>query len=127
MPIDGTDIICSISVIGRKLHFSIDIDLNTLPQMNQYNNQATLDSFKLIDSSRYFWFSILKIIIQDRRMAHAQRINNNRNIFVLQSSDIVIALTAIQNDISKNKEPNCLTLFVVLTKSSAALVMVVIL
>ena len=34
-PIDGTDILCSILAIGRKLHFPIDTNINTFLKMSQ--------------------------------------------------------------------------------------------
>ena len=43
----------------------------------------------------------MKILIEDRRTAHAERINNNRNIFVLEPCDIFMARTAIQSNKKK--------------------------
>ena len=46
----------------------------------------------------------MKILIEDRRKAHAERINNNRNICVLKpGGDIVMARTAIQSNKQKGK------------------------
>ena len=44
----------------------------------------------------------MKILIEDRRTAHAERINNNRNVVVFEPDDIVTARTATQSD--KQKE-----------------------
>ena len=97
-PIDDTDIIRSIPAIGRELHFPIDINLSALPKLAHNSGQAALDYLKLTDSSRHFSSSILKILIEDRRTAHAERINNNRNVVVLEPGDIVMARTAIQSN-----------------------------
>ena len=73
-PKDGTDILRSILAIGRELHFSIDINFSALPKRAHNSGQAALDYLKLTDSSRHFSSSILKILIEDRRTAHAERI-----------------------------------------------------
>ena len=62
-----------------------------------------MDYLKLTDSDRNFSSSILKILIEDRRSAHVERINNSRNLVVLKPGDIVMTRTAIQSNISKNK------------------------
>ena len=100
--IDGTNILRSIPAIGRELHFPLDINLSALPKLAHNSGQTALDFFKLTDSSRHFSSSILNILIEDRRKARAERINNNRNIFVLKPGDIVMDRTAIQSN--KQKE-----------------------
>ena len=45
----------------------------------------------------------MKILIEDRRTAHAERINNNRNIVVLQPGDIVMARTSVQSNKQREK------------------------
>ena len=101
--IDDTDILYSIPAIGRELHFPIDINLIALPKFTHNSGQAALDYLKLTDFSRNFSLSILKIIIEDRRTAHTERINNNRNVVVLEPGDIVMARTAIQSNKQKGK------------------------
>ena len=59
--------------------------------MTQNNAQATLDCYKLTESSRPFSSTILKIIIEDRQNDHNERINNYRNLVVLKPGDVVIA------------------------------------
>jgi len=71
--------------------------------LTQNNGQAVLYYLKLADSSRHFSTSILKILIEDCRTAHAERINNNINIVILKPGDIVAARTAIQSDKKKEK------------------------
>ena len=79
-PIDGTDILCRILVIGRELKFSLDINLNTMPKLVQYNTNAALYYLKLTGSSRNFSSSILKILIEDLRITHTESIDNSRNL-----------------------------------------------
>ena len=103
VPIGGTDILRSIPAIGRELKFPLDINLNAMPKLFQNNTNTTIEYIKLTESSRSFSSSILKILIEDRRIAHAERINNYRNLVVLHAGDIVMARTAIQSDIFKHK------------------------
>ena len=90
-PIDGTDILRSTVAIGREFRFPIDIDLSVLPQLTQNNAQSAVDFLRLTDSNRRFSSAILKILIEDRRDAHSERVNNNKNIVNLVVGDIVMA------------------------------------
>ena len=76
--------------------------MNVLPKLTPNNGQVALAIFKLTDSSRHFFSSILTIRIEDRHIAHAERINNNRNT-VLTPGGIVMTRTAIQSDKKKDK------------------------
>ena len=87
-PIDGTDILRSIPAIGRELKFPLYINLNAMPKLVQNNANAVLEYLKLTDSYRSFSSSILKVLIEDRRIAHAERINNSHNHVVLHVDDI---------------------------------------
>ena len=102
-PIDGTDIIRSVPAIDRALHFPLDINLNAVPKLIQNNAQATLDYLNFTNSHRHFASSILKILVEDRRTAHAECINNTKHIVILKAGDIVMDRTAIQSDLSKIK------------------------
>ena len=73
-----------------------------MPKLVQNNAQATLDYLDFTNSYRYFASSILKILIEDRPTAHAERINNSKNLVMLKTGDIVMARTAIQSDLIKN-------------------------
>ena len=94
-PIDGTDIICSVPAISRTLNFPPDIHLNAVPKLIQNNAQATLNYLNFTNSHLHFASSFLKILIEDRRTAHAERINNSNNIVLLKAGDLVMARTAI--------------------------------
>ena len=102
-PIDGTYILCSIPAISRELKFPLDINLNAMLKLVQNNANSALEYLKLTDSSRSFSSSILKMLIEYRRIVHYERINNSINLVVLYAEDIVMDRTAIQSDISKRK------------------------
>ena len=74
-----------------------------MPELTQNNAHTALEYLKLTNSSRRFYSSILKILIEDCRTTHAEHINNFRNLVVLHAGDIVMARTAIQSDHFKNK------------------------
>ena len=103
MPIDSTDIIRSVPVICRVLHFPLNINLNAVPKLIQNNAQDTLDYLNFTNSLRHFSFSILKTLIEDRRTAHDKRIHYTKNLVLLKAVDIIMARTAIQSNLSKNK------------------------
>ena len=90
-PIDGMDILRSILAIGSELKFPLEITLNEMPKMVQNNDNTALYYLKLTDSSCNLSFTILKLLIEDRRIVHAERINNCRNLVFMHTDNIVIA------------------------------------
>ena len=72
-------------------------------QLIQNNAQSTVDFLRLTDSNRRFSSAILKILVEDRRDAHTEQVNNNKNTVNLVVGDIVMARTAVHSDISSNK------------------------
>ena len=80
----------STVAICREFRFPIDIILLALPQLTQNNDQSIIDDLILIYSSRRFSSSILKLLIEDRPTAHAERFNNNTNVVELVVGDIVM-------------------------------------
>ena len=79
-PIDGTDILRSIPTISRELHFLLDINLNAVSKLTKNNAHTDLEYLKLTNYPRHFFSSNLKIPIEDRRTAHAERIYNFRTV-----------------------------------------------
>ena len=70
------------------------------------NVDSVVSYLRLTDSNCHFASAILKILVEDRRTAHAERVNNNRNIVTVHPVDIVMARTAIQSDKATNKVAN---------------------
>ena len=63
------------------------------------NNAESIVSYlRLTYSNPYFASTILKILIEDRRYIHVERINDNRNIDTMHPGDRVIAHTVVQSD-----------------------------
>ena len=98
-PIDGTDIIRSIPAIGRELRFPLDISLASLPKLTDNQANSVLEYLRLTDKDKIFATEILKILVEDRRTAHRDRINNNWNIVTVTSSWLVVKFLAIKRSI----------------------------
>ena len=96
----GTNILRSILGTGRELHFSNNINLDALSKMTQNNTQTILGYLKFTNSSRHYLSFILKVLIEYRRTAHTEYINNTSNHVALKPGAV---WTTIQSDISKNK------------------------
>ena len=94
-PIDGTDILRSVSAIGRELRFPLDVDISTLPELVTNNADSVIYYLHLTDTNRHFVTAILNILIEHRRDTHAERINHSRNIVSIQPGDLVMAQTTI--------------------------------
>ena len=93
--IDGTDILRGVPDIGRELRFPLDINLSVLPPIVSYNAESVVSYLRLTDFVRYFASTIWKILIEDRRTSHADRINYNRNIVTMLPDDLAMARTIV--------------------------------
>ena len=102
-PIAGTGILRSVPAIGRELRFPLDIDSSALLSLVSNNAEYVASYLRLTDSNRHFATTILKILIEDRRTAHAERVNDSRNIFMMHPGDIVMARAAVQSGKRKDK------------------------
>ena len=67
------------------------------------NAELVVSYLRHIDSNHHFASAILKILVEDRRTAHTERINYSRNIVTMYPGDIIIARTAIQSDKATDK------------------------
>ena len=83
--------------------FPIDINLSAVTQLTQNNTQSTIDYLRLTDSDRSLSSSILKLLIEDCRTIHAERVNSNKRVVELFVGDIVMVRTAIENNASTNE------------------------
>ena len=102
-PIDDTNIIRSIPAIGRELRFLLDISLTTLPKLTDNQANSVLEYLRLTDKDRIFSTEILKILIEDIRTIHRDRINNQRNIVMLLRGSVVMDQREVMSEKSKNK------------------------
>ena len=77
-PIDGTNILRSNVAMGRKFRFLIDINLSPLLQLTQNSSQSNIYCLRLTYSKRQFSSSILKLLIENCRTTHNERVNKNK-------------------------------------------------
>ena len=79
------------SLLVERLDFRLILIYPLCLSLYKNNAQSTVDFLRLTDSNRRFFSAILKILIEDRRDAHAKQFNNNKNIVDLVVGDIVMA------------------------------------
>jgi hypothetical protein len=101
--IDGTDITRSVAAIGRPFAFPLDITLSTTPSPS-YGNVANLHSFiRLAQRNSTFATEILKIITEERRTYHRERINATRNQSLFHLDDIIMVRVQVQSNAEINR------------------------
>ena len=83
VPIDSTDIIRSIPAISCELRFPLDLRMASLPKLTEFQANSVIEYLRLTDKYRIFAMKVLKILIEDRRTTHRERINNKRNVVTL--------------------------------------------
>ena len=89
--------------IRRELRFSLEVDISALPTLVTNNANSVISYLCLTDTNRHFAAAILKILIEDRRDTHAERINNNIHIVSMRPGDLVMVQTTVQSDKIKDE------------------------
>ena len=95
---DGTGILRSVPTIGRELRFPLDIDLSVLPPTVSNNSESVVSYSCITASNRYFAPIVLKILVENRRTGHAERINTDGNSVTMHPGDLVMARTTVKSD-----------------------------
>jgi hypothetical protein len=97
-PIDGTDIIRSVPAVGRPFRFPFDISLRATPTPTS-NQAADVHAFlRLAAPTAQFAEQVLRLLTEDRRAAHRERINATRSPVTFVVGDLVMALVQVQSD-----------------------------
>ena len=96
-PIDNTDVPRSLPAVGREFGFLLDIDLRPLPNMNDQTNKELYGYLRDVSSQSKFAEEVIKILAEDRRKAHRDRHNNNKERQVFKVGDVVTARTIVQS------------------------------
>lgn len=96
-PIDNTDIVRSLPAVGREFRFPLDINLSTLPTLNDNNNTALYEYLRDVSDDSIFATSVLQILIEERRISHRNRMNESTTKSPLKVGDIVKAHVQIQS------------------------------
>jgi hypothetical protein len=96
-PIDGTDIICSIPVVGWPFRFPFDISLSQMPTLTT-NQAADVRAFlRLGAPTALFAKQVLCLLTKDRRAAHRARINDDQNPIIFEIGDLVMARVQVNS------------------------------
>ncbi|MGH7955061.1 MAG: hypothetical protein ACREOZ_03790 [Gloeomargaritales cyanobacterium] len=96
-PIDGTDIIRSVPAIGREFKFPMDFELSPLPSLSDDVAGALHTYLSRVASNVSFATEILKLLVEDRRTAHRERVNSGRTRVEYQVGDLVTARIQVQS------------------------------
>ena len=67
------------------------------------NSYSVVSYLRLTYSNHHFTSAIMKILVEDRKATHAERIKNSRNIVTMHPGDIFIARTTIKSDKATDK------------------------
>jgi hypothetical protein len=102
-PIDGTDILHSIAAVGCPFPLPIDISLTLPPQLCSDNATAVTQYLSFVSKHVSFSQTILRYLVENRRLAHAERVNKSRNPILYAIGDRVMATVQVQSDASRNK------------------------
>ena len=81
----------------------MDISLALTPKLIDNQANSVLEYLRLTDKDKIFATEILKLLVEDRCIAHHDRINNNRNIVALQQGDVVMARREVFSDKAKHR------------------------
>ena len=77
--------------------------MSALPPIFPNNADSVVSYLRLTNSNRYFASVILKVLVQDRRGVHTERINTNKNIVTMLPGDLVMDRTIVQSDETNNE------------------------
>ena len=91
------------SLLVESLDFRLVLIYPLCLSLRKTMHNQLLIFLQLTDSNRRFSFSVLKILVEDRRETHVERVNDNKNIIQLVVGDIEMARIAVQSDASTSK------------------------
>jgi len=98
-PIDGTDIVRSIPAVGREFRLPFDITLQpALVEPTTDYAAAVSDYVTHLAQVTNFNQAILKLLVEDRRIAHAERINASRDPVTYKIGALVLARVQVQSN-----------------------------
>ena len=101
--IDGTEIIRSVAAVGREFKFPLDLSLHDPPSPVRGDVSAVHSFLRLAQSNSTFATSILRIITEDRRTYHRERVNDSRSQKLFAVDDIVMVRVQVQSKASTEK------------------------
>ena len=96
-PIEGTDIVRSIPAIGRELRYPLDVHLAETPTVIDNPSESVATYLRHLHRDTIFAKQLLAYLVEDRRTAHRERINEGRNLIKFKPGDFVMGRVAVQS------------------------------
>eukprot|EP00978_Attheya_sp_CCMP212_P008208 scaffold19187_cov69-Attheya_sp.AAC.2 len=96
--IDGTEIVCSIPAIGHQLKFPLDIDLAPIPRLIANAAQPVVEYVRNLSRDVAFSRELIRILLEDRRTVHRERVNEGRHIVLYKIGDTVMARVQVASN-----------------------------
>ena len=96
-PIDNTDVVRSLEAVGREFRFPLDVELSVIPLINDVSNSALTNYLRDVSIESKFAVSVAQVLIEERRLAHQERVNKDKIVSSLQVGNIVKAYVQVQS------------------------------
>ena len=86
-----------MAVVGREFRFPLDIELLDQSSLNNKEHSALFHYLRNISFNLQFSISVLQILIDERRSAHSERWNKNREAYKFNKGDVTKAHLQVQS------------------------------
>ena len=86
-----------MAAVGRDFRFPLDVDLAQIPSLNDDSNSALHSYLRDVSNDSEFAISILQCLIEERRQAHKDRANKDKEVSPFQVGDVVKAHVQVQS------------------------------
>ena len=101
--IDGTDIIRSVAALGREFKFPLDINLGSTPLPVDSDVFAVHSFLRLAQTDSQFAMETLRLLTEERRTYHRERINGLRSQQLFELNDVVMVSVQVQSNIDTDR------------------------
>ena len=92
-----------MAAVGRDFRFPLDVDLAPTPTLNDNNNSALFSYLRDVSNDSAFATSVLQCLIEERRQAHKNRANMEKEPSTLKVGDVVKAHVQVQSNNEKGE------------------------
>jgi hypothetical protein len=102
-PIEGIDIVCSVSAVGREFKFPFDFEYVQSPTMSENEASAIHEYLTLAGKNGRFAAEIIKLLLEGKRMIQREKINEGRHAIQYKVHDVVTVRVQVQSDASRGR------------------------
>ncbi len=106
-PIDGTDVVRSVPAMGREFKFPFDFAVDAAsaatPAPLLDPSTSVLDYIKHTSCHVDFSRQVVALVVEDRRQAHRDRVNEGRSAPVFALNDLVLIRVQVQSNAELNR------------------------